>query len=53
MTKFGIVTYMGEEPVLGISHAHILKGQDPSVPQIFWDLLHVRTQYEKQQPNHA
>ena len=53
MTKSGVVTQVVEKHVSKGSATPRPKGAGPQRPQNFWDLLHARTQYEKQQPNFA
>ena len=51
--KTGVAHICYRSAILGISHSPVQKGVGPRVPQNFRDLLHLHTQYEKQQPNFA
>jgi len=51
MIGFGTATQKWIKYIYKGSDTSTCQGTGPQRPQIFWDLLHARTKYEKQQPN--
>jgi len=47
-----MISHVWEGVTQGVNYSPY-QGVCPQCPHRFWDLLHVRTQYEKQQPNFA
>jgi len=53
MTEFAVIIQVDEKHISRGSATSPSQGGGTPAPPKFWDLLHARTQYEKQQPDFA